>query len=104
MISRALGNRKAEAQDLGSLGLTYEALGDLPQACLFYAQRLAIAQQIGDQRGMAIAHWNWGEACIKSGGIEEGLRHLDAAVEIERALNDPVAEQDAAQVAQLRAQ
>jgi tetratricopeptide (TPR) repeat protein len=49
--SRALGDRRGEGADLGTLGNAYSALGEVARAIEYYEQALQIAREIGDRRG-----------------------------------------------------
>ena len=77
---RHRADRHGEVQDLGSLGLAWQNLGEARKAIGFHEQALAIAREIGDRSGegralgcMGIAWKNLGEARKAIGFHEQGL-------------------------------
>jgi len=48
--ARDWGERGAEGNVLGDLGLAYAALGEVRQAIEYHEQALAMAREIGDRR------------------------------------------------------
>ena len=49
-ISREIGDRRGEGNDLGNLGIAYSDLGEPRKAIEYYEQALKIAKEIGDRQ------------------------------------------------------
>ena len=55
-IAKEIGHCQGEASALGSLGIAYEAMEDLPRAIKYHTQALAIMHSIGDRQGKSASH------------------------------------------------
>ena len=66
-------------------------------------QQLCIAESVNDRRHIASANWNLGLTHLELGHPTQAVEELQACVDIERVLNDPDAENDAAFVDAIRA-
>jgi len=101
--ARQLGERRDEGAFLGNLGLAYAALGETRRAIENYEQALAISREIGDRRGESTHSWNLGLVYEKLGKLGIAVQFMQFTVDFERELRHPDAEQDAAQLEELRA-
>ena len=57
VISREIGDRRGEGNDLGNLGMAYADLGEVRRAIEYYEQALVISREIGDRRGEGNCIW-----------------------------------------------
>lgn len=101
-LARELGERSLECLALSNLAGVAAANDRDDEAQTLYAQSLALAQAIGDRDTEALSLWSQGELLLKRGRATEALPLMERAVAIERELGSPLAEADAATVAELR--
>ena len=83
------GDRQAESNAFGNLGLAYAALGEARKAIEFYEQQLAICREIGDQRGEGNALWNSALRLWELNDRAEAIARAEAAARIFEAIEDP---------------
>jgi len=102
-IAREIGDQRAEGDAFGNLGLAFFNLGEPHRAIGFYEQQLAITRKIGDRRGEAIASWNLGRALEDEGDLSHAAALMQIWIDYLREIGHPDAEEDAAEVAVLRA-
>jgi tetratricopeptide (TPR) repeat protein len=101
-ITREIGNRRGEGGALGSLGVAYEELGENRKAIQYYEQALEITREIGDRQTEAITSWNLGELLAEEGDLAIAIELMQITVDFEREVGHTNAEEDAAQVEELR--
>ena len=87
--ARRLGDRGAEGNALGNLGVVYGALGDYRRAIGFYEQRLPIARETGDRRGEGNALGNLGNAYYSLGDYRRAIGFYEQHLAIAREIGDP---------------
>jgi tetratricopeptide (TPR) repeat protein len=75
-------------QSLGSVGLAYHSLGQVQRAISYYEQRLAIAREIGDRRGVATFLGNLGLAFKYVGQVDRAIDYYARTLDIWRAIGD----------------
>jgi tetratricopeptide (TPR) repeat protein len=102
-IARELGDRIGEGDTLGNLGLSYAELGDAALATECYEQQLAIAGETEDRWSQGRASWNLGLIFEGRGDLARALTLMQVLVDLERETGHADAEDDAAQVAAVRA-
>jgi tetratricopeptide (TPR) repeat protein len=90
--ARRLGDREAEGNHLGSLGLAYKNLGEMEKAVDYYQQALVIARHLGDRRNEGTHLGNLGNACLLLGQMEKAVEHFEQALAIARETGDRQAE------------
>jgi tetratricopeptide (TPR) repeat protein len=86
--ARRLGDRQAEGNALGSLGLAYWDLGDARRAIAFHEQALAIAREIGDRRGEGATLGNLGIAYAVLGDAHRAIGFHEQCLTITREIGD----------------
>lgn len=96
LICRELGNRQAEGEVLGRLGLAFAALGATSQAVEAYRERLELAQETGDRKSEAGTLDNLSLAYAELGEMVRAQECHEAAQRIYQALGDPRAERNSA--------
>ena len=96
-ISREIGDRRGEGNDLGNLGNAYKNLGEVRRAIGYYEQALVIAREIGDRRGEAFLCWNLG-LLYEDSDPARAAELMRVCVEYEREIGHPGAEADAQRV------
>ena len=84
--AQALEKRQDVASQLGSLGLVYAAMGDLPKAIDHHQQALAIDRQIGYRQGEASDLGNLGLVYAAMGDLRKALQHHQQALAIHREI------------------
>ena len=85
-----------------NLGSAYAALGQPKKAIEFHEQHLAVAREIGDRQGEAIACWNLGLRYNEAGELKRAVELMQVLVDFEREIGHPRAEKHAARVESLR--
>ncbi len=85
---RALGDRKAEARALNSLGVLFDSLGQFGDALDSYAAALAIVHPSGDRLWEAALLHNLGAAYSARGDFQRALANLEQALAIRREIGD----------------
>ena len=103
-IAREIGDRRGEGNALGNLGNAHAALGETRRAIQFYEQPLLIAREIGDRRGEGNAFWNMSVALYQLGERAQAIQHAEQALTIYEQIEDPVATNVRAQLAEWRGQ
>lgn len=88
VASRYSGDREAEGNHLGNLGLAYADLGERQRAIEFYEQRLTIAREIGDRRGEGSALGNLGIAYAVLGEPRRAIEFCEQQLTIAREIGD----------------
>jgi tetratricopeptide (TPR) repeat protein len=90
--ARRLGDRNAEGDHLGSLGMAHKNLGEIEEAVDYYQQALVIARHLGDRRNEATHLGNLGNAYLLLGQMEKAVEHFEQALTIARETGDRQAE------------
>ena len=83
-------------------GLFERKLQELGLAGDFSRQALDIARELGNRRDEALASWNMGMAYEELGDLPNAVSAMQVCVDFEREMHHPDAEDDAAQVEELR--
>ena len=86
--ARKGGDKAAEGNHLGNLGVAYAALGETRRAIEYYEQQLKIARQIGDRRGEGHALGNLGLAYADLGETRRAIEYYDQGLKIDREIGD----------------
>jgi tetratricopeptide (TPR) repeat protein len=86
--ARRLGDRAAEANHLGSLGLLHSALGHRERAIEIYRMALAVICESSDPAAQSFVLCNLGGCLTDAGEVEEAIRLLNQGLNIARDLND----------------
>lgn len=84
LTSGAIGDRRVEANAIGTLANVRADRGDLAGARDLHRQALAIREQIGDSRGVAMDHNNLGLLAQEAGDVGEARRHFETALALNR--------------------
>ena len=77
-------------------------LGETRRSVEYHEQYLAIAREIGDRRGEAIASWNLGLAYEEESDLPCAIATMQVCVDYEEEIGHPDAAADAQRVAELR--
>ncbi len=83
-ISRAIGARKSEADNLGSLGWCHRYLGQTRRAIEFLEEAVAIEREIGDRESEASNLSNLGLCYAALGQTEQAIELHSRALELHR--------------------
>jgi class 3 adenylate cyclase len=83
-LKRRLGDRYGEAVSLGTIGRTYMLQARYAEASDAFAQDLALAEQVGDQKGIGIMLNSLAEACHRVGGLEQAYGYYLRNLEVDR--------------------
>jgi len=86
--ARRLGDRGAEGNALGNLGIAYDTLGDYRRAVEFHEQNRAIAHEIGDRYSEGNALGNLGIAYKSLGDYRRAIEFHEQARAISREIGD----------------
>jgi DNA-binding SARP family transcriptional activator/Tfp pilus assembly protein PilF len=86
-LSRAAGDRSAEAYQLADLGTMHlnEFHFEDAHRCFLRARELAV--ETGDRQALADATNNLGVVCRDRGSLDEALRHFDQTLRLDRRTN-----------------
>ncbi|HEX9736848.1 MAG TPA: tetratricopeptide repeat protein, partial [Thermoanaerobaculia bacterium] len=84
VISREIGYRRGEREDLGNLGLAYADLGEVEKAIGYYEQALVISREIGNRRGEGSDLGNLGIAHARLGEVEKAIGYFEQILIIHR--------------------
>jgi len=103
-IAREIGDRLGEGNALGNSGNAYINLGEPRKAIEYYEQQLTIAREIGDRRGEGNALFNAALAYEALGEREEAIPRAEQALAIYEAMEDPIAAQVRATLAEWKSQ
>ncbi len=76
------------ADNRGSLGNGYHALGHVERAIKLYEEALAIAREIGDRRREGVCLGNLGNAYEDLGQVEQAIELYEEALTIAREISD----------------
>jgi tetratricopeptide (TPR) repeat protein len=87
-ISRKIGDRKGEGNQLGNLGIVYSDLGQVEKAIDYYEQALVIAKEIGDRRGEGNNLGNLGIAYRNLGQVEKAIEYYQKVLVIVKEIGD----------------
>ena len=87
-ISREIGHRQSEANNLGQLGTAYRNLGQVEQALEFYEQALKISQEIGHRHGEEAFLCNLGLVYSDVGQAEAAIENYEQVLMIAREIDD----------------
>jgi tetratricopeptide (TPR) repeat protein len=87
-ITRAIGDRRAEGNALGSLGIAHAALSDPHHAIAYHEQYLAIARDIGDRRAEGNALNNLGNDYAALGDSRHAIECYEQHLAIVRNIGD----------------
>ncbi len=86
--ARRIGDRGAEGNHLGNLGLAYTALGEARKAIEHHERALVIRREIGNRRGEGNDLGNLGLAYRHLGEAGKAIEHHEEAVVIRREIGD----------------
>jgi len=86
--SHHLGDRQAEANHLGNLGLAHAELGEMSEAIATYERALELAREIGDRRGEGNRLGKLGLAYAELGRMRDAIAYYERALEIAREIGD----------------
>ena len=101
-LAREYGDRFGEGTGLCNLGLAYAALGETGRAIDCYEEQLAVAHKAEDRWSEGRASWNLGLLVAGQGDLVRALKLMQVMVDLEREMGLEDAEQDAAQVDEMR--
>jgi len=87
-LFRKSGNRRGEAESIGTRGHLAEAEGRLEEALAFYEQSGALAVEVGFEWWVRNMHLSAAEIELRLGRVEEGERSARQALAAARALDD----------------
>jgi tetratricopeptide (TPR) repeat protein len=87
-ISREIGDRRGEGNQLGNLGNIYFYLGKTGKAIEYYNQTLIIHREIGDKRGEEADLGNLGLAYNQLGEIRKAIEYHEQALKIAREVGN----------------
>ena len=90
--ARATGNRQAEGNALGNLGIAHLNLGDARKAIEYHEQALNISREIGDRRVEGNALGNLGSAHFRLGDAPNAIEFHEQALFISREIGDRLGE------------
>ena len=83
-----IGQRRAEGNSLGNLGIAYRNLGQVEKAIDYHQQALAISQEIGDRRAEGNSLGNLGIAYRNLGQVEKAIDYHQQALAISQEIGD----------------
>ncbi len=90
-VFRALGHRRGQEEALYALCFPYDWLEDGQVDVLELAEEsMALAQQLGDLRGLARCRYFLGNACIGAGEYQRALEHYAESQELSQMIGDTV--------------
>ena len=101
-ISRALGERRKEANRLANLGLALMELEDTRRAIDYYSQAVDLFGELGDRASRARHAWMLGMLLQRNGNLGRAAEVMQLAVDFEKETGAPGAAEHAAQVERLR--
>ena len=87
-LAREMGDRKAEARALAGLGVATMYQGRLGDALSIGEDSLALYEQLGEMRGVAMSHHNLGSIEHMLGRPERAADHFTAALTLLSASGD----------------
>ena len=93
-VTRALGHREGESNQLGHVAALHLGHGDLENAVRAYRQALAIHRELGNRQGEANVLSGLGAILRRRGDLQSALRHHREALDLHRRLG--AREQEAA--------
>jgi len=94
-IAKRVGDAKAEANVLGSLGNVYLAWGQYAKAVEFYEKSLEISKRVGDVRGEGQTLGNLGVVYLAWGQYAKAVEFYEKSLEIAKRVGDVKAEVNA---------
>ena len=86
--ARAVGDKRAEGNALGNLGLAWADLGEPRKAIDYHEQDLAIRHEIGDRRGEGNALGNLGNAWADLGEPRKSIEYMEQVLAVMREIGD----------------
>ncbi|MEQ1832802.1 MAG: protein kinase [Candidatus Eisenbacteria bacterium] len=92
VLARTLGDRKAEARALAGLGVSTMYQSRLDDSVRYGEQSLALYEQLGEKRGVAISHHNLGSLEHMRGQPARATDHFTAALTLLTATGDVATE------------
>ena len=101
MITRQIGDPRAEGNALGNMGNAYVALGQVEKAITSYEQCLVIVRQIGDRRAEGHFLGNLGSAYLQLKHVEKARACWQQALRIGEEIKNPAIVQFCSQQLQL---
>ena len=90
--ARAVGDKQAEGNALGNLGLAWADLGEPRKAIDYFEQHLTLAREIKDRRGEGNALGNLGIAWKNLGEPRKAIDYHEQALVVSREIKDRRAE------------
>jgi CHAT domain-containing protein/predicted negative regulator of RcsB-dependent stress response len=91
-LSRAVGDRRQEANILNNIGALYRHLGETQKALEKYNEALQISRAVGDRVGEATTLNNIGAVYQALGETQKALEKLNEALPLRRAVGDRLGE------------
>lgn len=86
--ARRLGDREAEGNALGNLGITHADLGETRHAIEYFERQLEIASEIGNRRGEGNAFGNLGNAHLQLGAPYCAIGYYEEQLVVVREIGD----------------
>jgi tetratricopeptide (TPR) repeat protein len=102
ILARKERDKLAESTALGNFGLIYYCTGDHYRAFNCYEQAITIDKAIGNQEGVARHSWNLGLLYEQQGDLARAVALMQVWVDFLHQIGHADAEQDAAQLDQVR--
>ncbi|MBW2278116.1 MAG: tetratricopeptide repeat protein, partial [Deltaproteobacteria bacterium] len=87
-IRRGSNDKGGMAQTLSALAIVLFNRGDLEKAIARWEAALALTEEVGDRRMLAIVHNNLGEAFRDQGKLVESMQHFKTCEEVVTKLDD----------------
>jgi len=86
--AQKLGNKQAQGNHMGNLGIAYQSLGEYRKAIEFYEQALEISRLIGDRQGEGNSLGSLGNAYQSLGEYRKAIEYHEQALKISRLIGD----------------
>ena len=88
-IAREIGDRRAEGNALGNLGMAYHSLGEYGRALEFYEEDLAIARETRDRHREGTTLWNLSLALERIGNRAQAIQRAEDSLKIKQETEHP---------------
>lgn len=103
-IWEEVGDRAGQATTLNNIGAVYNALGQRQTALDYYLGALTIHEEVGDCDGEAVTRYNMATIYRAQGDLAGAVAQLRQVVALDRLVQHPDLEADAALLAELEAE